>query len=109
MDGDEIPLAHEFLALMLRTRLPGVTVALQLLENRTLICLKGSLIEILDRAGLIAIANGFYGFPEAGKKAPLRMGRSCCREARQISNGGRYRTFITQPDFEYRNCSGVAS
>ena len=34
LDGDEIPLTHEFLSLMLGVRRAGVTVALNYLEHR---------------------------------------------------------------------------
>jgi CRP-like cAMP-binding protein len=34
LDGDEIPLTHEFLSLMLGVRRAGVTVALHYLEHR---------------------------------------------------------------------------
>ncbi len=65
VDGDEIPLTQEFLALMMSVRRAGVTVALQLLRDRALIDTKRGFIVILDRAGLKKIANGLYGIPEA--------------------------------------------
>ena len=37
LDGDELPLTHEFLGLMLGVRRAGVTVALHVLEGRKLI------------------------------------------------------------------------
>ncbi len=65
LDGDEIPLTHEFLALMLSVRRAGVTVALQLLESQGLISATRGLIVVVDRAGLKQVANGLYGIPEA--------------------------------------------
>jgi CRP-like cAMP-binding protein len=65
VDGDELPLTHEFLALMLGTRRPGVTVAFRLLEQKGLVSTKRALIVIDDRAGLIELAAEFYGVPEA--------------------------------------------
>ena len=62
--GDEIPLTHEFLSLMLGVRRSGVTVALNYLENRGLISLARKQIVITDRAGLKAAANGTYHQPE---------------------------------------------
>ncbi len=55
--GDEIPLTHEFLSLMLGVRRAGVTVALNYLEGRGLISLARSRITITDRAGLKAAAS----------------------------------------------------
>ena len=62
--GDEIPLTHEFLSLMLGVRRAGVTVALHYLENRGLINLARKKIVVTDRAGLKAAANGTYHQPE---------------------------------------------
>ena len=62
--GDEIPLTHEFLSLMLGVRRAGVTVALNYLESRGLISLARSRIIITDRDGLKAAANGTYHQPE---------------------------------------------
>jgi CRP-like cAMP-binding protein len=62
--GDEIPLTHEFLSLMLGVRRAGVTVALHYLEHRGLISCARKQIVITDRAGLKAAANGTYHQPE---------------------------------------------
>ena len=62
--GDEIPLTHEFLSLMLGVRRSGVTVALNYLESRGLISLARRRIVITDRDGLKAAANGTYHQPE---------------------------------------------
>ncbi|MBZ9936934.1 Crp/Fnr family transcriptional regulator [Mesorhizobium sp. BR1-1-16] len=64
-EGDELPLTHEFISVMLGVRRPGVTVALQILEGRGLIRAVRSRIHILDREGLEESAKGFYGIPEA--------------------------------------------
>jgi CRP-like cAMP-binding protein len=63
-DADLI-ITHEFLALLLGVRRPGVTVALHDLEGRGLIRANRSLVRIIDRDGLQLAANGFYGIPEA--------------------------------------------
>ena len=63
--GDEVPLTHEFLSLMLGVRRAGVTVALNYLEDRALIRLGRKQIVITDRKGLKAAANGTYHQPES--------------------------------------------
>ncbi len=63
-DADLI-ITHEFLAILLGVRRPGVTVALHDLEGRGLIRANRSLVRIIDREGLRAASNGFYGIPEA--------------------------------------------
>ena len=40
IDGNEVPLTHEFLGLMLGTPRPGVTIAVQALEKEELITLQ---------------------------------------------------------------------
>src|SRR5258706_2236583 len=52
LDGDELPLTHEFLALMLGVRRAGVTVALQKLESDWLVVAKRGVIIVVDCAGL---------------------------------------------------------
>jgi CRP-like cAMP-binding protein len=63
-DG-RLTITHEFLAIMLGVRRPGVTVALQLLEGHGLIRATRGEIAIRDRAGLVELANGGYGEAEA--------------------------------------------
>ena len=64
--GDtDLIITHEFLALLLGVRRPGVTVALHDLEGRGLIRANRSLVKIIDRDGLRLASNGFYGIPEA--------------------------------------------
>ena len=65
VDGDEVAVTHEFLAMMLGVRRPGVTVALKLLENSGLIQRDRQSIRIVDRNGLMLSSNGAYGAPEA--------------------------------------------
>jgi CRP-like cAMP-binding protein len=64
IDGDGVPLTHEFLGLMLGTHRPGVTVALQALEKAGLITTRRSLITIVDRKALEKSSNGTYVAPE---------------------------------------------
>ncbi|MBZ9677493.1 Crp/Fnr family transcriptional regulator [Mesorhizobium sp. ES1-1] len=63
--GNRLFITHDFLAVMLGVRRPGVTVAIQLLESDGLIQSRRGQIIIRDRAGLIELANGSYGVPEA--------------------------------------------
>jgi CRP-like cAMP-binding protein len=65
LGGDEVPLTHEFLSLMLGIRREGVTVSLNALKRKGLIRLMRGCIQIADRRGLITAANGSYGIPEA--------------------------------------------
>jgi CRP-like cAMP-binding protein len=65
LNGASIELTHELIALMLGVRRPGVTDALNALEGRGLIRSTRGAIRVIDRDGLIAGANGYYGVPEA--------------------------------------------
>jgi CRP-like cAMP-binding protein len=65
LDADELTITHEFLAMMLGVRRPGVTVALNLLERKGLIKIHRGVVTILDRKGLRRASNGAYGVPEA--------------------------------------------
>ena len=59
IDGD-IPLTHEFLAMMLGVRRPGVTVAVQELERVGVVARKRGHLIILDREALKKLSNGTY-------------------------------------------------
>lgn len=63
--GEQVTITHEFLAIMLGVRRPGVTVGLQLLEGRSLIRARRGEIVIRNRPGLVELANGSYGEAEA--------------------------------------------
>lgn len=65
LDGDKLPLTHEFIAIMLAVRRAGVTEALNILERQGIIQTKRGNIVVLDRAGLEAVAGDSYGTPEA--------------------------------------------
>jgi CRP-like cAMP-binding protein len=65
LTADILKMTHEFLALMLGARRPGVTIALQRLEARGMVAAGRGMITILDRHGLEECANGLYGQPEA--------------------------------------------
>ena len=67
-EGETIKLTHEFLAVMLGTRRPGVTSALNVFARRGLIEAERGTLVIKDRTALEDATNGCYGAPEAEYK-----------------------------------------
>ncbi|HEY4201040.1 MAG TPA: Crp/Fnr family transcriptional regulator [Devosiaceae bacterium] len=65
VEGTDVRLTHEFLAVMLGVRRPGVTDAMHILEGKGFIRANRGQVVILDRDGLEQQANGSYGGPEA--------------------------------------------
>lgn len=65
LDGGSLELTHEFIAMMLGVRRPGVTDAINELEGKDLVRSNRGVIRIIDREGLRASAGGSYGVPEA--------------------------------------------
>jgi CRP-like cAMP-binding protein len=74
LDGDDLPLTHEFLALMLGVRRPGVTEAIHLLEGVQIVSARRGHVRVLDRARLEEVAGGCYGVPE--REYDRLLGRS---------------------------------
>jgi CRP-like cAMP-binding protein len=64
-DDNDLPLTHEFIAIMLGVRRPGVTDALHELEAKRLIQANRGVIRIVNRKGLMTLAGNIYGVPEA--------------------------------------------
>ncbi|GHC65992.1 Crp/Fnr family transcriptional regulator [Limoniibacter endophyticus] len=64
LDGDEIPLTHEFISSLLSVRRPSVTTAVHVLEGKRMIRNERGLIIIRDRAGLEEFVGDAYGAPE---------------------------------------------
>jgi CRP-like cAMP-binding protein len=64
-DTDTVVLTHEFLALMMGVRRPGVTNALSTLQKRGIIEVRRGAISVKSRSRLEVAANGSYGAPEA--------------------------------------------
>ncbi len=62
--GDELPLTHDFLAVMLGVRRPSVTDALHKLEGSHAIKAERALITVRDRGILEDTAGDSYGIPE---------------------------------------------
>jgi len=65
VDGDDIPLTHEFMAMMLGIRRAGVTTALHVLEGNGLIRAKRGTVTVRDREKLEEMADDAYGISEA--------------------------------------------
>jgi CRP-like cAMP-binding protein len=61
---NNLPLTHEFLALMLAVRRAGVTEALQNLKRKKLIDTGRNHIVLRNRKGLERVAGTAYGTPE---------------------------------------------
>lgn len=65
IDGDMLPITHEFLGFMLAVRRSGVTEAIHVLEGEGMVRARRGVIEIVDRTGLERIAGESYGTAEA--------------------------------------------
>lgn len=59
LHSDELPLTHEYLAIMLGVQRPGVTLALQEIERRGAIAQRRSFIRIVDRTELEVLASDY--------------------------------------------------
>jgi CRP-like cAMP-binding protein len=64
LDGDDLPLTHEFLSLMLGVRRSGVTNELHIIEGMLAIKATRANIRVTNREKLEEIAGGCYGLPE---------------------------------------------
>jgi CRP-like cAMP-binding protein len=64
LEGDDLALTHDFLALMLGVRRSGVTTEIHILEGIHAIRATRGHVLVLDRAKLEEIAGGSYGIPE---------------------------------------------
>jgi CRP-like cAMP-binding protein len=60
LDGHEVSLTHEFLAVMVGTTRPCVTVGLHEIERRRWITQRRGVVTIVDREGLLEASNGAY-------------------------------------------------
>jgi DNA-binding transcriptional regulator YhcF (GntR family) len=65
IEGDEIKVTHDNIALMLAVRRASVTDALHMLEGQGLIRGHRGRVTIRDREGLLRIAGDSYGYYEA--------------------------------------------
>lgn len=64
IDGDEIAVTHDLIALVLGVRRPSITTGLHILEGKKLIISGRGRIVIRDRKGLEAFVGEAYGKPE---------------------------------------------
>jgi CRP-like cAMP-binding protein len=64
IDGYDIEITHDFLAMMLGVRRPGVTTTLHVLEGNQLIRATRGMVTIRDRKRLEELADDAYGLPE---------------------------------------------
>ncbi len=64
LDGDALPLTHEFLSTMLGVRRPGVTTAIHVLEGAGMIWARRGRITVRDREKLQTLAGISYGLAE---------------------------------------------
>jgi CRP-like cAMP-binding protein len=60
-EGDEYPMTHEFLSMMLGVRRAGITVAAGVLQKADFIRYQRGCIEVTDRSGLESVACECYG------------------------------------------------
>jgi hypothetical protein len=65
LDGDHLPLTHEFIAVMLGVHRPGGTEGLHALEAAQIIRAERRNIVVPDRGKLEEVARDSYGVPEA--------------------------------------------
>lgn len=64
IDGEDLPVTHELLSLMLGVRRPGVTDAIHIMEGDHAIQTYRGIVRVLDRELLVVMAGGCYGIPE---------------------------------------------
>jgi CRP-like cAMP-binding protein len=82
LDGDDLPLTHEFVSIMLGVSRPSVTLAIQRLEGAKMIKARRGLLTILSRPKLEEIAGDSYGLPEAEyRRLMARSWASPCGDA----------------------------
>jgi CRP-like cAMP-binding protein len=82
IDGNDLPLTHEFLSLMLGVRRSGVTDQIHILEGEHAIKATRGNIRVLDRDRLKEVAGGCYGVPEREYARLIRQ--PLARDARRM-------------------------
>ena len=87
VEGEDIPLTHEFMAAMIGAPRSAVTTALHDLESVHAIHTQRGRVVITDRTGLEALAGAGYGTPEAEYRrliAPFGKSRNQQPQDREI-------------------------
>jgi Mn-dependent DtxR family transcriptional regulator len=79
--GDELVLTHEFLAIMLGVRRPGVTEVLQALQERGIIRYRRGKLTVLNRKGLERLSCECYQTVLDGSERLLEEFPARCRTA----------------------------
>ena len=97
LDGNELPLTHEFIALMLNVRRAGVTVAVQGLSRKRLVKAGRGRIVVADRAGLEAAANGSVRNPGSRIRTPDGLADETLDRARRLGFRSTPLPFCTKP------------
>ena len=64
IQANEMEITHNYIALLVGVRRPGITTALHVLEGEQLIRSTRGVVTIRNRKGLEARAGGSYGIPE---------------------------------------------
>lgn len=64
VDGDDLPLTHEFIAVMPAVRRPSVTTSLHVLEGKGFIRSSRGCITVRNRTAMAAHAGDADGAPE---------------------------------------------
>ncbi|MDM9646818.1 Crp/Fnr family transcriptional regulator [Rhizobium sp. S163] len=64
LQANEMDITHNYIALLVGVRRPGITTALHVLEGEGLIRSTRGIVTIRNRKGLEALAGGSYGIPE---------------------------------------------
>jgi CRP-like cAMP-binding protein len=73
-DGGDLPLVHEFIAMMLAVRRSGVTTAMHVLEGKHAIRALRGRIQLRNREMLEDMAAGSYGIAEREYKRLMSLG-----------------------------------
>ena len=83
IDGEDLPVTHELLSLMLGVRRPGVTDAIHIMEGDHAIRTYRGIVRVLDRDLLVAMSGGCYGIPEREyeRLIPLALSNSFAPDA----------------------------
>lgn len=79
--GDDIPLTHEFLSVMMGAGRPGVTAAIHVLAKKGMIRGGRGIVRVLDHEALRQQAGHYYGLAEREYDRLLHQARAQSRNA----------------------------